>query len=642
MAKEIRIRQVCKDIKALDKAKAATGHMKHAYVRIRERAGNAQMQGQESETPADYAETKMEHGAARVIHEAVRPIRQQGRKKIKQEKEIRQTTETIKQGRKENGEGHTSGKEPCPSLSSAQERKFYQPQNQWAENKNVQAEKQTLQQRQAQQQGIRQARKRKAQEQTIQWENQQEAVQRTSQQKVSEIGRTQVRKLPKQTIKTLEHGEKTIKTNHYSRQAIKPARKVAVKGTGKSVKTAEQTARTTVKTSQQAAKTAQKTARASTKMAEKVARAAKQAARAAGETMKVTAKAAAASAKTAVSATKAFIAALSAGGWVAALILIGAVFHMTGGDNLSTINPVSAEVEAYRPVIQKYADQHGIGEYAELLMAVMMQESGGKGNDPMQSSQSPYNKKYPRKPNGIKEPEYSIACGVQALKAELTEAEAESPIDMERIKLALQGYNYGNGYVKWAKNNYGGYTAAGAVEFSEMMAKKMGWKSYGDKQYVPHVLQYYAFGRIPAGTGNQAIVQVALTQEGNSGDTYWSWYGFGSRVEWCACFVSWCGEQCGYLESGILPKFSLCSDGAKWFQTKGQFQDGSYVPAVGDIIFFDWKNDGTIDHVGIVENVADGVVHTVEGNSKDKVARRSYPLGDHRIYGYGITKCENK
>ena len=641
MAKEIRTRQVCKDIKALDKAKAATGHMKHAYVRIRERAGNAQMQGQESETPADYAESKMEHGADRVIHEAVRPIRQQGRKRVKQGKEIRQTAETIKQGRQENGEGHTSGKEPCPSLSSAQERKFYQSQNQGAENKNAQAEKQTLQQRQTQEQGIRQARQRKAREQTIWRENQQQAVQRTKQKRVLESGRTQVRELPKQTIKTLEHGEKTIKTNHYSGQAIKPARKGTVKGTGKSVKTAEQTARTTVKTSQQAAKTAQRAAKASAKMAEKAARAAKQAARVAGETVKAAAKAATASAKTAVAATKAFIAALFAGGWVAALILIvilifGAVFHMTGGDNLSTVNPVSAEVEAYRPAIQKYADQHGIGEYAELLMAVMMQESGGKGNDPMQSSQSPYNKKYPRKPNGIKEPEYSIACGVQALKAELTEAEAESPIDMERIKLALQGYNYGNGYVKWAKNNYGGYTAAGAVEFSEMMAKKMGWKSYGDKQYVPHVLQYYAFGRIPAGTGNQAIVQVALTQEGNSGDTYWSWYGFGSRVEWCACFVSWCGEQCGYLESGVLPKFSLCSDGARWFQTKGQFQDGSYVPAAGDIIFFDWKNDGTIDHVGIVENVADGVVHTVEGNSKDKVARKSYNIGSKSIYGYGI------
>lgn len=122
----------------------------------------------------------------------------------------------------------------------------------------------------------------------------------------------------------------------------------------------------------------------------------------------------------------------------------------------------------------------------------------------------------------------------------------------------LQGYNFGNGYIEWAKSNYGGYTAANAAEFSDMMAERMGWSSYGDKHYVLHVLRYYIFGRIPAGIGSEAIVQVALTQEGNGGDTYWSWYGFDSRVEWCACFVSWCAEQCGYLESGVIPKFSLC------------------------------------------------------------------------------------
>ena len=75
----------------------------------------------------------------------------------------------------------------------------------------------------------------------------------------------------------------------------------------------------------------------------------------------------------------------------------------------------------------------------------------------------------------------------------------------------------------------GGYTLANAAEFSDMMAQRMGWSSYGDKQYVPHVLQYYAFGRIPTGIGNQAIVQVAASQEGKGGTTYWSWYGFGSR-----------------------------------------------------------------------------------------------------------------
>lgn len=272
----------------------------------------------------------------------------------------------------------------------------------------------------------------------------------------------------------------------------------------------------------------------------------------------------------------------------------------------------------------------------ELIKAVMMQESGGQGNDPMQSSESSFNTKYPKTPNGITDPEYSIECGVQEIKSCLASAEVKSPVDMDNIKLALQGYNYGNGYIPWAKENYGSYTLANAAEFSDKMAKEKGWESYGDKQYVPHVLRYYSLGRIPNGVGNQAIVQVALAQEGNGGDIYWSWYGFNSRVSWCACFVSWCAEQCGYLESGVMTKFSLCSDGVKWFQSKGQFKDGSYVPAAGNIIFFDWGDDGSIDHVGIVESVSKGNVNTIEGNSGDAVRRRSYPIGDNKIYGYGI------
>ena len=222
------------------------------------------------------------------------------------------------------------------------------------------------------------------------------------------------------------------------------------------------------------------------------------------------------------------------------------------------------------------------------------------------------------------------------LLACLREAGVESPVDMNHIKLALQGYNYGNGYISWAKENYGGYTYANAVEFSEMMAERNGWSSYGDKEYVSHVLRYYVFGRIPTGTGSQAIVQVALTQEGNGGDTYWSWYGFSSREEWCACFVSWCADQCGYIEAGVIPKFSLCSAGMEWFESRGQFMDGSYVPATGDLVFFDWGNDGSVDHVGIVESVVDGNIYTVEGNSGDKVARRSYPIGYGQIVGYGV------
>lgn len=275
--------------------------------------------------------------------------------------------------------------------------------------------------------------------------------------------------------------------------------------------------------------------------------------------------------------------------------------------------------------------------YVELIKAVMMQESGGKGSDPMQAAEGSFNKKYPHQPNGIKDPEYSIECGVQELKAALVSAEVENPLDMERIKLALQGYNFGNGYISWAKTNYGGYSYANAVEFSAMQAAKLGWEKYGDTQYPAHVLRYYPYGRAFTSGGNQAIVEVALTQLGNEGgQPYWNWYGFGGRVEWCACFASWCADQCGYLESGIIPKFSLCSDGVNWFKGKGQWRDKNYEPQAGDLIFFDWGSNGSIDHVGIVEKCENGTVYTVEGNSGDACKQQSYSVGNSSIYGYGV------
>ena len=222
--------------------------------------------------------------------------------------------------------------------------------------------------------------------------------------------------------------------------------------------------------------------------------------------------------------------------------------------------------------------------------------------------------------------------GIKATAARIQDS-AEGKVREIGGQIALVKTNL----VQSAKNAVHDYKEKGMDTLRRAVsAMKMGWGSYGDKQYVPHVLRYYIFGRIPTGTGSGAIVQVALTQEGNGGDAYWSWYGFDSRVEWCACFVSWCAEQCGYLESGVIPKFSLCSDGVDWFHARGQFQDASYVPAAGDIIFFDWENDGTIDHVGIVESVTNGVVNTIEGNSGDVCARRSYSMGSDSIYGYGV------
>ncbi|MGF7004439.1 hypothetical protein M2149_002854 [Lachnospiraceae bacterium PFB1-21] len=319
------------------------------------------------------------------------------------------------------------------------------------------------------------------------------------------------------------------------------------------------------------------------------------------------------------------------------VVLLGsAISIFGGGSENSSYTPVSAEVEAYTPMIQKYAKQHGIPEYAELIKAVMMQESGGRGNDPMQASECGYNKKYPNSPNGITDPEYSVNVGIQNLAACLNAAGVRNPIDMDNIKLALQGYNYGNGYISWARSNYGGYTYANAVEFSTTQAAKLGWSNYGDTQYVSHVLRYYPYGRTFTSGGNQAIVEVALSQLGNvGGQPYWSWYGFGGRVEWCACFVSWCAEQCGYIEVGIIPKFAGCVQGSNWFKEQGQWQDRNFEPSAGHIIFFDWEGDGVTDHVGIVEKCEDGIVYTVEGNSGDACKQRNYAVGNSSIYGYG-------
>ena len=135
--------------------------------------------------------------------------------------------------------------------------------------------------------------------------------------------------------------------------------------------------------------------------------------------------------------------------------------------------------------------------------------------------------------------------------------------------------------------------------------------------------------------GNQAVVDIAKSQVGNvGGQPYWSWYGFTSRVEWCACFVSWCYGQMGLSE----PRFAACqSQGIPWFQSHGQWGGRDYANiAPGDAIFFDWDLDGRADHVGIVVGTDGSKVYTVEGNSGDTCKIKSYDLNYQCIKGYGL------
>ena len=135
--------------------------------------------------------------------------------------------------------------------------------------------------------------------------------------------------------------------------------------------------------------------------------------------------------------------------------------------------------------------------------------------------------------------------------------------------------------------------------------------------------------------GNPELVELAKRQVGNvGGQPYWSWYGFNSRVEWCACFVSWCYGQMGLSE----PRFAACqSQGIPWFQSHGQWGGRDYANiAPGDAIFFDWDLDGSADHVGLVVGTDGSRVYTVEGNSGDACKIKSYSLSYECIKGYGL------
>ena len=575
-------------IKTIDKAAVASERMKAAYAKTKDKAEQGYYADENSAT--EYAADRVSYVSERVTEEGVHQFNKQGQKSV-------QTTQ------------ENIGKAKDKIADFKQKRA-------------AKAAEQRMERNMSEQHGL---------------QIRHGTASRSAAPDIPQSGKSQL-------IKTRQQRRKTIKTTaRNTEKAVKSTAKGSVKTAERGVKTAQATSKATIKTAEQTAKATKEAAKVSAKAAQKAAQAAKVTAKATAEATKTAVRATIAAVKAIIAGTKALISALIAGGWVSVVIilivvLLGcAVSLFGGGGGSNAYTPVSAEVEAYEPLIQKYAKQYGIPEYVELIKAVMMQESGGRGLDPMQAAEGSFNTRYPHEPNGIQDPEYSIQCGVQELKAALISAEVENPIDMERIKLVLQGYNFGNGYISWAKTNYGGYSYANAVEFSTMQAQRLGWEKYGDTQYPAHVLRYYPYGRAFTSGGNQAIVEVALTQLGNEGgQPYWSWYGFDGRVEWCACFVSWCADQCGYLECGIVPKFAGCVDGANWFKGNGQWQDRNYEPTAGNIIFFDWDSDGIIDHVGIVKRCENGIVYTVEGNSGDACRQNQYGVGSSSIYGYGI------
>ena len=445
-----------------------------------------------------------------------------------------------------------------------------------------------------------------------------------------------VRQSEKAVKQTARSGQKTVKT----------AAKGTVKTTQKSVKTAQATSKAAIKTAEHTAKATQAAAKASVKTAQRAAQAAKATAKATVAAVKAAAKATAAAIKAIIAGTKALIAAIAAGGWIAVVaiiiicligLLVSSVFGIffSGEDsgNGMTMQTVVREINT------EYDSR--LDEIKDSTAHDVLEMSGSRAV--WKEVLAVYSVKTTTDPDNPQEVATMDEGKKQLLTDIFWEMNEISSRTETKTETVITETDDGHGNIVQTEttvtHTYLYITVAHKT--AEEMADKYGFNEE-QRQMLSELLaeeNNSLWSQVLYGItiGDGEIVSVALSQVGNvGGQPYWSWYGFNGRVEWCACFVSWCANECGYLDAGIIPKFAGCIQGSEWFMDRGQWQDGSFTPEAGHIIFFDWEGDGLTDHVGIVERVENGTVYTIEGNSGDACRQNSYSIGSSVIYGYGI------
>ena len=450
------------------------------------------------------------------------------------------------------------------------------------------------------------------------------------------------------TIKTVDRSGKTIK------QTAKSTGKAAVKTTQKTIKTAEQTVRTTIKTTQAAAKKAQKTAQATAKAAKTAVQTARAATKATAAGIKAAVKATTAAVKAIIGGTKALIAAIAAGGWIAVVVIIvvcliglivGSCFGIFfSGEDSGTGQTMRQAVQEINADYQSQIDTARANlTYDELemsgsravwpeVLAVYAVKTTTDPGDPQEVATVDDSKKAILKDIFWQMNEISSRTESKTEEV-ITEADDGHGNIVETTTTVTHTYLYITVSHKTAEEmaEHFNFTADQRQQLSELLDE--------ENRRLWSAVLYGIY------SGDDVIVKVALSQVGNvGGEPYWSWYGFNSRVEWCACFVSWCFNECGYLDTGTAPKFAGCVGGVEWFRSRGQWADNSVNPSPGMIVFFDWNDpngasgpqDGEADHVGIVEKCENGIVYTIEGNSGDSCRQNQYPVGYYEILGYGI------
>lgn len=456
------------------------------------------------------------------------------------------------------------------------------------------------------------------------------------------------------SVKTIQKADRNIKQSPRTTGQSAKAVERSVKDTQKAVKTAEQSSRVTIKTAQEAAQVAQRSTQVATQTAQKTTQTAKAAAKTAAEATKRAAKAVAESVKAIIAGAKRLVAAIVAGGWVAVVVII--VIMMVGLIVGSSFGVFFSSEDTGSSMTMKSVVQEINLDYQSSLNTIRSTTV----HDKMETSG--YRAVWPEvlaiyavKVNTDPDDPQNVAVMDDARKALLEEIFwtmndiSYEVVTTEEVVLHEEADAEGNIIVTETTVVVTTLYITVTHQSADDMADMYGFTAE-QKQILAELLQddnasMWAAALYGIHSADEQIVAVAESQIGNvGGEPYWRWYGFGSRVEWCACFVSWCANECGYIEAGVIPRFSVCDRGVEWFQERGQWADGTATPVPGMIIFYDWDapdepsgpQDGESDHVGIVQKVEDGYVYCIEGNSGDSCVRTKRRIGHYEIYGYGI------
>lgn len=584
---DIKTRQHVKDIKVLDKASVAGERMKNAFIRSKDTTQNLMDDGQVS--PSEYAEDQIKYATEDVAHDTGHAVKRQT------DKAVEKGREAFREHRKE---------------------------------KRLERQEKKVEER------VRRYEERSATRNTAQ------TAERTS-------ARTK-----NTTIKTAEKTEHTVKQTARSagKASVKTTR-ATVKATEKGIKTAEQTSKAAIKTTEATAKATAKAAEVSAKASQKAVVMAKQAAVAAYKAAVATAKAIAAMVKAIIAAMQKLIAAIAAGGWVAVAIIaiivaialvVGTCFGIFFSNDTGEQTMKDAIVAVNTEYQQQIDTAKASVAYDDLEM------SGSRAVWP--EVLSVYAVKTTTDGENAQEVATVTPEKVEILREIFWAMNTITTRTESHTETVIVESDDGRGNIVEEEQQVTKMTLYITVSHktAQEMAVEYGFTPDQNKQLEEMLAQDHSlWAEVLYGVygADDQIVQVALTQIGNvGGEPYWSWYGFSHRVEWCACFVSWCANECGYIDIGVIPKYAGCVNGVEWFRERGQWADNDIEPVPGMIIFFDWDNpngssgpqDGLSDHTGIVERVENGIVYTVEGNSGDSCRENHYPVGYYEILGYGI------